>query len=50
MVKYLLMVQWVIGSILHGGTIELFLFPASAPRLAVVCAILSMGMMHTKES
>ena len=28
-----LMVRWVIGSILHGGTIELFLVPASAPRL-----------------
>ena len=28
-----LMVRWVIGSILHGGPIELFLIPASAPRL-----------------
>ena len=27
------MVRWVIGSILHGGPIELFLVPASAPRL-----------------
>ena len=27
------MVQWVVGSILHGGPIELFLVPASAPRL-----------------
>ena len=25
------MVQWVVGSILHGGPIELFLVPASAP-------------------
>ena len=29
----LLMVRWVVGSILQGGTIELFLVPASAPRL-----------------
>ena len=28
-----LMVQWVIGSIPHGGPIELFLIPASAPQL-----------------
>ena len=28
-----LMVQWVFGSILHGGPIELFLVPANAPRL-----------------
>ena len=28
------MVQWVVGSIPHGGgPIELFLIPASAPRL-----------------
>ena len=27
------MVRWVIGSILHGGPIELFLVPASAPWL-----------------
>ena len=27
------MVRWVVGSILHGGPIELFLVPASAPRL-----------------
>ena len=30
MVEHLLMVQSVIGSIPHGGTIQLFLFPASA--------------------
>ena len=30
------MVRWVIGSIHHGGPIELFLVPASAPRLAAV--------------
>ena len=29
----LIMERWVVGSILHGGTIELFLVPASAPRL-----------------
>ena len=28
-----LMVRWVVGSILHGGPIELILVPASAPRL-----------------
>ena len=28
-----LMVQWVIGSIPHGGLIELFLVPVSAQRL-----------------
>ena len=27
------MVQWVVGSIPHGGPIELFLVPASAPQL-----------------
>ena len=27
------MVQWIVGLILHGGPIELFLVPASAPRL-----------------
>ena len=26
------MVRWVVGSIFHGGPIELFLVPASAPR------------------
>ena len=30
MVNILLMVRWVVGSIFHGGTIELFLVPASA--------------------
>ena len=28
-----LMVRWIVGSILHGGSTELFLIPASAPRL-----------------
>ena len=34
-----------------GGPIELFLVPASAPRLIVrdACAILSVGMVHIKE-
>ena len=27
------MVQCIVGSILHGGPIELFLVPASAPQL-----------------
>ena len=46
------MVRWVIRSILQGGPTELFLIPASAPRLvtkAVICAILSVGMVHIKE-
>ena len=30
--SYILM-RWVIGSILHGGPIELFVVPVSAPRL-----------------
>ena len=29
----LIMVLWVVGSIPHGEPIELFLVPASAPRL-----------------
>ena len=29
----ILSVRWVVGSILHGGPIELFLVPATAPRL-----------------
>ena len=33
MVESPLMVRWVIGSISHGGLIELFLVPVSAPRL-----------------
>ena len=28
-----LMVRWVVGSILHGGPIELLLVPASVPQL-----------------
>ena len=31
--KMMLMVQWVVRSILHGGPIELFIVPASVPRL-----------------
>ena len=44
------MVRWVVGSILHGGPIELFLVPASAARnkgrgmCYPVC-----GMVHIKE-
>ena len=39
------MAPWVIGSIPHGGPIELFLVPASAPTTGVtkVCVILSVG-------
>ena len=32
-VEHPLEVHWVVGSILHGGPIELFLVPASVPRL-----------------
>ena len=32
-VKVFTHVRWVVGSILHGGPIETFLVPASAPRL-----------------
>ena len=39
MVECLLMVQWVIRLIHHGGPIELFLIPASVTK--VVSAILS---------
>ena len=46
------MARWVVGSILHGGPIELFVFLASAPRRCnkgrgmcyPVC-----GMVHIKE-
>ena len=42
-----LMLRWVVGSILHGGPIELFIVPASyhttgVPK-AVVCVILYVG-------
>ena len=43
MVEYLLMVQWVVGSIPHGELIELFLVPAGVSK-ALVCAILSVGL------
>ena len=32
-VRAFVMVRWVVVSILHGGPIDLFLVPASAPRL-----------------
>ena len=32
-VEHFLMVQWIVGSILYGGPIELFFIPSSAPRL-----------------
>ena len=34
------MVRWVVGSIVHGGPIELFLVPASAPWLVYVLSCL----------
>ena len=46
------MVRWVIGSIFHGGPIELFHILASAPRLwnkgCGMCYPVY-GMMHIKE-
>ena len=40
--------KWVVGSILHGGPIEVFLFPATTGETkAVVCAILC-GMHRRK--
>ena len=42
-----LMVRWVVGSILHGGPIELFLVPSkcftTGVTKAVVCVIMSVG-------
>ena len=46
------MVRWVIGSILHGGPIELFLVPASAPRAishSSMCYPVC-GMVHIKKT
>ena len=42
------MMRWVVGSIQHGGPIELFLVPVSASSTtgvtkAVICVILSVG-------
>ena len=47
------MVECVIRSVLHGGPIELFLIPASAPQLVYIgcgmyCPVY--GMVHIKES
>ena len=41
------MVRWVVGSIIHGGPIELFLVPASAPRHGMCNPVC--GMVHIKE-
>ena len=43
-VEHLLMVWWVIGSIPHGGLIELFLIQASAPQLMHVLSCLWDGI------
>ena len=34
------MVRWVVGSILHGGPIGLFLVPTTGVTKAVVCVIM----------
>ena len=46
--RALLMVRWVVGSIPHGGTIEIYRSTTGVTK-AVVCAILS-SMVHIKES
>ena len=43
------MVRLVIGSIPHGGPIELFLYSTTCITKVMVCVILS-GIMHAKES
>ena len=44
MVERLLIVRWIVGSITHGGPIELFLVTATTGvTKVVVCAILSVG-------
>ena len=47
------MVRWIVIPILHGGHIELFLVPASAPRLVSqrpgMCYP-ACGVVHIKES
>ena len=48
MLEYPIMVWWIVGSILHDGSIKLLLVPASAlylvyQRLSVLCAILCGG-------
>ena len=42
------MVRWVVGSILHGGPIEIFLVTASGPKGRGMCYPVC-GMMHIKE-
>ena len=46
------MVRWVVGLILHGGPIELFLIPASAPdwcsKGCGMCYAVC-GMVHIKD-
>ena len=41
------MVRWVVGSILHGGPIDLYLVPASVPQPWYVLS--GTGIMHIKE-
>ena len=44
----ILLVRWVVGSILHGGPIELFLVPARCNKGRGMCYPVC-GMMHIKE-
>ena len=41
------MVRLVVESIIHGGPIDLFLIPASAPRVCMCYPLC--GMVHIKE-
>ena len=46
------MVQWVIGSIFHGGSIELFLIPGQCSTTGVTKDVVCYpvcGMVHIKE-
>ena len=44
------MVRWVVGSILYGGPIELFLLPASAQQIVKQLPFYPVcGMVHIKE-
>ena len=43
MVEHPIKMKWVVGSIPHGGPIELLVIPVSGVTKTMVCAILSVG-------
>ena len=45
MVERPLMVRWVVGSIPHGGPIELFLVPASSPTFGVTKVVYALSCL-----